>query len=202
MNVELNVARLAAAAGVCLASTVPGAHGACIDVVDEAAELPRRVSTPARVELEYVYDLAAETYTVRVAGPGAGAGPFGPFFLTRGCMPAALEWESADYVLLQAGCGTFCWYVLVLPVTGTEARRVERPLAFDAARNLLATYHAQDLIRVSSLITGATHDIPTKYACPSSQGPCFENPTFAGNTFSYTWWDGTLRETVTTDLAL
>lgn len=173
----------------------------CIDVVDEASELPHQVTTPGGVDLTYAYDLKPETYSVAWRRGDQAGGPYGPFTLTRGCMPAVLEWESDAFVLLQAGCGTFCWYVLVVPLSGEgDVVTVDRPLAFHAGRNLLATYHDKDVIRVSNLLTGRSQDITTVHTCESWSGVCFTEVKMDDTHIEYTWMINPDGEVITAAL--
>lgn len=168
------------------ASTV---EARCVDVVDVATELPHHFVTPKNTGVSYLYDLEIEEYFVSWAKDGYRGGPYGPFTLTRGCAPAIVQWESNEYLLLQAGCGTFCWYVLAFPLTkNTEDYiKIDRPLAFDGTRNLLAYYYAKDIIRVRSLISAYEQEIRTAYECESASGLCFEDTRFTGTSLEYTW---------------
>jgi len=161
----------------------------CVDVVDVATELPHHLVTANNTGVSYLYDLEKEEYVVSWTKDGKTGGPYGPFILTRGCAPAKVQWESNEFLLLQAGCGTFCWYVVALPLTTDteDYTRIERPLAFDGARNLLAYYHAKDTIRVRSLRSGYEQDIRTSYECESASGLCFDSAWFTETSLEYTW---------------
>lgn len=161
----------------------------CVDVVDVATELPDHVVTPNNLGVTYTYNLEKEQYLISWNRGRQGGGPFGPFMLSRGCAPASLRWESTEYLLFAGGCGTFCWYVLALPVAmATEQHQmIERPLAFDPTRNLLAHYPQQDIIRVENLVTGREQDIHTAYECEMASGLCFEAVRFTKTELEYTW---------------
>jgi hypothetical protein len=162
----------------------------CIRVVQAERELPFEVDTPQGNHLSYFYNLATDRYFVIATRSGAGGVPQGPFTLTRGCAPAKLEWESSEFVVLTAGCGTFCWSAAVLPVTTGlgEPQGALRPLAFDAERNLLAFYEQPGVITVRNLVTRYEQQIQTPKRCPGdASGTCFENLYFAEDAVQYTW---------------
>ena len=160
----------------------------CIAVVDVAQELPHQVRTPAGTHLLYFYNLELETYLVIVSRDGFDSPPNGPYHLSLACLPAMPRWESDDFVLLEGGCGTFCWYVDVIPVSlEPEPVRVDRPLAFDAGSNLLAYYADKDLIHVRNLVSGVEQAIQTAHVCESASGLCFEDTEIDNGQLSYTW---------------
>ena len=113
----------------------------CIDVL-QPGELPREITTQNGTTLTFAYQFAEdEAYSISWAKSAVAGGPIGPFPLQPGCgIPDVLA-ESNEFILLQKGCGTFCWYAEVLGValTGASAvvgyERLWRPLAFDTARN-------------------------------------------------------------------
>ena len=168
------------------ASTV---EARCVDVVDVAIELPHHFVTPNNTGVSYLYDLEKEEYFVSWAKNGHRGGPYGPFTLTRGCATATIKWESNEYLLLTSGCGTFCWYVLALPLTKNTKNyiKIDHPLAFDGTRNLLAYYNAKDIIHVRSLISGYEQEIRTAYECESASYLCFEDTRITGTSIEYTW---------------
>jgi hypothetical protein len=168
-----------------LASPVAAAQ--CARVVDVERELPHDVDTPRGNRLSYSYDLASERYYVIATRGEADGVPHGPYSLTRGCAPAALEWENGELVVLTAGCGTFCWEALVLPVTGTAAAQsIARPLLFDAERNLLAYYPEPNLVRIRNLLTGREQSIRTPQ-CVSASATCIAEMRFTASSFDYTF---------------
>jgi len=166
-----------------------GASAQCIRVVQAERELPFEVDTPQGNHLSYFYNLATEGYFVIATRGGAGGVPRGPFTLTRGCAPAMLDFESAEFVVLTAGCGTFCWSATVLPVSAdSETQHAMRPLAFDAERNLLAYYEHPNVITVRNLATRHEQQIQTPNQCPgAASGMCFENLYFTADAIQYTW---------------
>ena len=168
------------------ASTV---EARCVDVLDVPIELPHHFVTPNNTGVSYFYDLEKEEYFVSWAKNGHRGGPYGPFTLTPGCATATIKWESNEYLLLTSGCGTFCWYVLALPLTKNTKNyiKIDHPLAFDGTRNLLAYYHAKDIIHVRSLISGYEQEIRTAYECESASSLCFEDTRFTGTSIEYTW---------------
>ena len=141
--------RLLSVCPVILASLgVATAAAQCLDAVDAQTELPNDLVTSNGTGVSYSYDLEQEQYLVSWSRSGQTGGPYGPFTLTRACVPAMVEWESNDFLLLQGACGAFCWYALVLSLTGgaSDWKAIERPLAFDESRNLLAYYREKDTI--------------------------------------------------------
>lgn len=170
-------------------ASIATVDAACIDVVDVEAELPQNLVTSNNTGVSYSYDLEREQYHVSWGKEGNSGGPYGPFTLTRGCAPAKVKWESDAFLLLEAGCGTFCWYVLVFPLTESNGdhTRIERPLAFDDTRNLLAYYHAKDIIRIENLINGQQQEVRTVYTCDSASGLCIEEVRFTDTSLEYKW---------------
>lgn len=161
----------------------------CIDVVDAQQELPYHLVTPKNTGISYQYDLAQEQYVVSWSKDGNGGGPYGPFTLTRGCAPAKLKWESKNFLLLTAGCGTFCWYALVLPMTSSVEvyMRIERPLTFDESRDLIAHYCDKDIICVENLLTGHQQRIRTERICDSASGLCIDDVRITPTSLEYKW---------------
>lgn len=165
----------------------PAASAQCSRVVDIERELPHEVDTPRGNHLSYSYDLAAERYYVVATRGRADGVRHGPYSLTRGCAPATLEWESGDFVLLTAGCGTFCWEALVLSVTGAAAvQNVARPLLFDGERNLLVYYPEPNLVRIRNLLTGREQPIRTPQ-CVSTSATCMADLRLTAGSFDYTF---------------
>jgi len=161
----------------------------CIDVVDAQLELPFHVVTARNTGISYQYDLEQETYMVSWSKDGRQGGPYGPFTLSRGCSPARMEWESKNFLLLTAGCGTFCWYALVLPMTIgiRDYVRIERPLAFDESRDLIAHYCAKDIVCIESLLTGQQQRIHTERECDSASGLCIDEVRITETSLEYRW---------------
>ena len=161
----------------------------CIDVVDAELELPHRIVTARHTSISYQYDLGREQYVVSWSKGGGRGASYGPFTLTRGCAPAKIKWESENFLLLTAGCGTFCWYVLVLPITTSieHHKRIERPLTFDESRDLLAHYCDKDIICVESLLTGWQQRIRTEHKCDSASGLCVDEVRITETSLEYRW---------------
>ena len=101
--------------------------------------------------------------------------------------------ENSEFLLFWSGCGTFCWYYQVYslspggPHDVPDYQRVERPLAFDSKRNLIAYYHSQNMIHVKNLITGYEQAVRTEYDCDYYSGLCFTDVRFSGDKLEYTW---------------
>lgn len=174
--------------GTAVLPTSP-AMAACIDVLDVRNELPYVLETPEGKTLSYFYNLEREQYVILLSLGEEDATTHGPFSLQRNCLPGRLRWESSDFVLIESGCGTFCWLVDVLSGSG-RTRRVFRPLDFDEERNLLLFYAEQDTLGVENLVTQREQRIRTAEACESASSLCFAAARFDGNEVTYTWDDG------------
>jgi hypothetical protein len=161
----------------------------CIDVVDAQLELPYHIVTAKNTGISYRYNLEQEQYEVSWSINGVEGGPYGPFTLTRSCAPAKVAWESDNFLLLSAGCGTFCWYVLALPMISSieDHIKIERPLAFDESRDLIAHYCDKDLVCVESLLTGQQQRIRTEHECDSASGLCIEQVRITATSLEYKW---------------
>ncbi len=169
----------------------PHARAICIDVVDLSVELPATVMTDGGLQLSYEFDLRADTYLLSISGPEVNTDQFGPFPLTMSCGTPAPRWENDDFLITEAGCGTFCWYARIYALTGQigaeRYQRIERPLAFHTETNLLAFYLDKDLIRVTNLLTGASQDLLTAYECEYYSGLCFDSVSLERGMLSYRW---------------
>lgn len=182
-------------------------EAACEVVVDFATELPPQTTTTRGVVISFEYDFLRDQYYLSWQKGNRQSELFGPFPFTMACATASVRWESDDYLLLERGCGTFCWYVKIFhlfdsgPFDIPDYERVERPLSFDDERNLLAYYYAQDLIRVRNLNTGYEQEITTKYACEFASGLCISNVTFNGSTLNYNWRGSQTGEQISTLLS-
>jgi hypothetical protein len=177
-----------------------GATAACIDVLDVRKELPYDVETPEGKQLSYFYNLEREQYVIRLSIGAEDATTHGPFSLQRSCLPGRLRWESRDFVLLESGCGTFCWLVDVLSTSG-ETQRVFRPLDFDGQRNLVLFYAEKDTLGVRDLATRRERRSRTAEACESASGLCFTDARFDGDAVTYTWDDGQVFRAPLADFA-
>jgi hypothetical protein len=165
----------------------PAVSAQCARAVDVERELPHEIETPRGNHLSYSYDLAAERYYITATRDGAAGDPHGPYSLTRGCVPATLEWENGDFVVLTAGCGTFCWEALVLPVNGTAAAQsIARPLLFDAERSLLVFYAGPNVVRIRNLLTGREQPVRTPQ-CVSTSATCISDLRFTASSLDYTF---------------
>lgn len=181
-------------------------HAACIDVVDLSIELPAQVTTDRGTLLAYQYDLVNDQYSLRWQKGDSESDVFGPFSLTMACTTPAVRWESEQFLLMERGCGTFCWYVKIFRLADSSTigapgyQRIERPLAFDFARNLLAYYYDQNLIRVKNLDTGYEQEIRTRYDCEYYSGLCFGDVVIEGATLNYSWRRGQNGEPISAQL--
>lgn len=172
---------------------IPIAYAKCIDVL-RPGELPSEITSQNGVKLTYSYRFEEdETYFISWARGSVSGGPIGPFHLQPSCQIPRIYDESNEFILLEKGCGSFCWYVDVLGlISSSESNTgsyesVERPLAFDAVRNLLAHYPRKDFIAIKNLLTGYEQVFPTKNVCQSGSGLCFSDITIRSNSLEYSW---------------
>jgi hypothetical protein len=165
----------------------------CINVVDLATELPPEFTTKENVQISFQYDLNLDTYTLTWKQGNRSGGPFGPFSLTMSCGTPELKWENKNFLLFERGCGTFCWYVKIFSLLPDEFQevpeyqRIERPLAFDSDRNLLAYYYSQDTIHVKNLVSGYEQVVNTAYKCEFYSGLCINEVQFNNDSLEYNW---------------
>lgn len=159
------------------------------DVVDLATELPPRFMTKAGVIVSYEYDLKRDEYQLSWRRNNAHGGPFGPFHLTMSCGTPTLAWETDEFLLFERGCGTFCWYVKVFALgpAGVPYQKIDSPLAFYRASNLLAYYQSQDVVHVKNLVSGYEQSIATAFKCDFYSGLCFSDVSIGYKTLTYTW---------------
>ena len=182
------------------------AHSICIDVVDLSVELPAQYATSGNVLISYQYDFTDDQYYLTLQRGNTQSDLFGPFPFTMSCGTAGIRWESDRFLVLERGCGTFCWYAKVfqLPDRGSidtpDYQRIERPLAFDAKNSLLAYYYEQNLIRIKNLISGVEQEIRTQYDCQYNSGLCFGEVEIDGDKLSYTWREGQGGEQISVEL--
>jgi hypothetical protein len=160
----------------------------CVDVPNVVAELPKENVTPNGVKLTFSYDIERSEYSVAVSH-GSESYFYSGLRLQMNCHPAQLRWESDDFVLLERGCGTFCWNVDALGTTLQRRFLISRPIAFDAARALVLSYPEWDTIGVLNLATGHQQTIETARHCESSAEVCFDAYP-KGNALIYVWQDG------------
>jgi hypothetical protein len=178
-----------------------GAAAACKDVVDLSTELPATFTTQGKVVISYQYDLMTDKYSLAWKRGDSSDGPFGPFPLTMSCGTASLKWETDQFLVFERGCGTFCWYAKVFALVDGAPRyqRIERPLSFHAASNVIAYYRTQDVIQLRNLVSGFELSVETASRCSFFSGLCISDVSFDGNSLTYTW-----RQTgghITVDLA-
>ncbi len=163
----------------------------CAEHPEWAAELPHEVDTPKGNHISYRYDWPNESYVIVVTRGGGDGVTRGPYHLTTGgCFAAKIEWESEEFVVLTAGCGTFCWWGEALPVIqDRKPVSVDRPSAFDAERNLLASYGGTNTIIVTNVSTRREQVVRTPVDCPMS-GECFTKLHFEDGRLRYIWqWE-------------
>lgn len=177
---------------IVLSTWVTATEAACIDVV-VPGELPVAITTDQGIDISYSYYLEKEEYSVSLRRGDVEIGTFGPFILNRGCKPAMFAGESREYLILENGCGTFCWYFKIFSLVPRATtvnkpyRKVNRPLRFDSKRNLLAYYQSKVLIQIMNLNTGYVQDIKTAFVCESYSGLCFTDVHIGDSTLEYTW---------------
>jgi hypothetical protein len=139
----------------------------CIDIAGIENELPSGFTTKGNVQISYQYKLEKNEFSLSWRLGERSEGPFGPFPLTMSCGIPSLKWENANFLLFERGCGTFCWYVKAFSLATQEEyqtpmyQRIDRPLAFDSKRNLLAYYHSQNVIHLKNLVSGYEQEVIT-----------------------------------------
>lgn len=165
----------------------------CIDIPNIEDELIPAYTTIGNVQISFEYNIEKSEYTLSWDNTIRHGGPFGPFPMTMSCGIPSLKWENNDFVIFDRGCGTFCWYVKIFSL-GTaqthsvpEYQQIERPLAFDTKRNLLAYYHSQDEIHIKNLLSGYEQILKTAYECEYYSGLCFKDVGFSNDKLEYTW---------------
>jgi hypothetical protein len=167
---------------------VTDASADCSDIPNLLAELPIESVTPKQTHLTYSYNINESEYSVSVRRD-AGSYLYAGLPLERNCHPGTLRWESGEFVLLERGCGTFCWGVEVLSTTAQRRFSIFRPVEFFAERKLVVSYPEWDAIGVSSLATGYVQSVPTALHCQSSAEVCFD-VRIEGDSLIYVWQNG------------
>lgn len=182
-------------------------EAACIDVVDLSTELPAQITTARGTGVSFIYDFDTDHYSLSWQKDSFDSEWYGPFPLTMACGTSAVRWESSQFLLLESGCGTFCWYTNIFQlsdIASTQApayQRIERPLAFDEKRNLLVYYYSQNLIHIRNLNTGLEQEIQTAYECEFASGLCFGDVRFSEDELLYSWHRGQNGEPLSVKLA-
>jgi hypothetical protein len=176
-----------------LAIQVPTAVADCADFM-VPGEYPDEIITRKGTTLTFSYEFGdRETYSYSWAKGSTSGGPIGPNSLQPGCKIPSISHESDEFLLLEKGCGSFCWYFVVLGLTPTGDSTtatheiIYLPLAFDADRNLVAYYLQPDTISIKNLLTGYKQIFATEYNCESGSGLCFSNVTFTSESLEYRW---------------
>jgi hypothetical protein len=165
----------------------------CADIAGIEDELPAELTTEGNVEISYQYNLVNNEFSLSWRTEEGTGGPFGPFPLTMSCGIPSLKWKNTDFLIFERGCGTFCWYVKVFSLTTHEKhetpayQRIDRPLAFDSRRNLLAYYQSQNVISIKNLVSGYEQQVSTIHACEYSSGLCFEDVNLVNDELQYRW---------------
>jgi hypothetical protein len=176
---------------LCFFSPYVGAD--CIEFAGIENELPSGFTTKGNVQISYQYKLEKNEFSLSWQLEERSGGPFGPFPLTMSCGIPSLKWENANFLLFERGCGTFCWYVKAFSLATQEEhqtpmyQRIDRPLAFDSKRNLLAYYHSQNVIHLKNLVSGYEQEVITIHECEYYSGLCFEGVGFSNDALEYTW---------------
>jgi hypothetical protein len=176
---------------LCSSATYVGAD--CIDIPGIERELRAGIITEGDVQISYKYTLEKNEFSLSWQLGERSGGPFGPFPLTMSCGTPSLKWENVNFLIFERGCGTFCWYVKVFSLALQEKhqtpgyQRIDRPLAFDSKRNLLAYYYSQNLIHVKNLVSGYEQEVMTIKECEFHSGLCFQDVGFNDAELEYTW---------------
>lgn len=155
---------------------------------DNPDRQPKSVITPSGIQLVFDYDLTQETYTLRWRKGSILFGPSPQLPLTVVCEPARFEWENSRFVVLRQGCGSPCWYEIVLPLeSGRKTQKVMFAVAHDEERSLIATLEPQP-VAVLNLITGRHQSIVLKPDCPAAfPGSCLDDIAFKDGTLHVLW---------------
>jgi hypothetical protein len=154
---------------------------------DDPDRQPRSIKTPAGIQVMFHYDLAKETYSLRWRKGTTLFGPSPRLPLTVVCEPARFEWENSKFIGLRQGCGSPCWYDIVLPLqNGRKVRQVMYAVARDEKRNLIASI--DPTLNIINLITGRHQSIVLKPECPAAfPGSCLDDIEFKDGALHVLW---------------
>jgi|GEM_PF-4232305 len=95
-----------------------------------------RKTTPAGNFIEYNF-LENERYTVKWGNQDLVRSS--PDTLYSRYNGAKFKWENKDAIAIEDGCGSDCWYALLLPLDKTSPiMEYDHPFAYDADRSLIA----------------------------------------------------------------
>jgi hypothetical protein len=155
---------------------------------DDPDRQPKSVKTPAGIHVVFHYDLAQEKYTVRWRKGAALFGPSPQLPLTVVCEPARFEWENSKFVVLRQGCGSPCWFEIVLPLqNGRKIQQVMYTVAHDEKRSLIASIESEPLM-IINLITGRQQSIVLKPECAAAfPGWCLDDVAFKDGALHILW---------------
>jgi hypothetical protein len=111
-----------------------------------------RKTTPAGNFIEYNF-LEDERYTVKWGNNNLVRSS--PETLYSHYGGARFKWENKDAVVIEDGCGTSCWYALLLPLdSASPMLQYNNPFAYDSDRSLIA-YAASSYGRSHTLETAS-----------------------------------------------
>lgn len=178
---------------VVLVCQIPAVIASCIDFMIPG-EFPPEIITEDGTKLTFSYQFGDnETYSYSWAKGSLNGGSTGPNSLQPSCKIPQIAHENSEFLILENGCGTFCWYFEILglypigPSNIATYQIIYRPLAFDSDRNLIAYYQDKDLIGIKNLLSGYEQIFKTENLCESWSGLCFSDVTFTSDSLSYKW---------------
>ena len=159
------------------------------------------IHTQGDVTIEF-FGEGEDTYEVRWSRGSLHRSTSQRITPTGGGEPAHLWWESTQFVVLRQGCGSPCWFAIVLPLDPQEPDRLYLyPMAYDRQRNLLA-YLGDDVRSVvaENLVTHKTLTVPLTPMCSSLfPGWCIDDPTFLEDSIHLRWCIGEVRHGACSD---
>jgi hypothetical protein len=171
-------------ATMCVLAMASNVYADCSELFPES---PTAVVTPNGAQLAFAYDLLQHEYSVTASRTGDSY-VYQGLRLQADCQPGGVRWESDDFVLLESGCGGFCWVIEALGTTAQRRFSIPYGIDFDAQRNLVVSYQGE-AIGILSLTTGYEQRIPTQRRCRNSSDVCY-SVRIGRDALAYTWEDG------------
>lgn len=186
-SIKLAIVAVLFGAVLGIAGQLPAQSSPCEEI--GRATRPGTIRTPRGATITYDYNFQTGTFAVRWGKGKLTRGPSPSYQLTGGCEPAYVEWENDHFIVMRIGCGSPCWYAIVLPLGRTTApETIYYPLAFDSAHSLLATVGDDTLLEVRNLRTKRVQRLAPQPPCSSVfPGWCVDEITFAQNRLQVRW---------------
>ena len=153
----------------------------------------RRVNTKANNFVEYNF-IDQEHYTLKWGNKKIVRSLSDTIYSHYGC--AKVEWENPYAIVLKDGCGSSCWYALILPLNDTtEFMRRNYPFAMDGKRSLIAYGDDEAPASEDSALTiedFITHQKKSFYAKDChlvgiEPAWCISKVEFKGDSLYYEW---------------